>query len=154
MVARHPSERRPTAVFGKTAPVQRRGVEQIDTEREGSLDRRNGDVVGKPYKEIAKRCRPESKDGNFEPRPAKHSTGQSGDRDHMDFFQPSGRFRIDGPPHRSAYGSHFETWVRCWQVWIAVRERWARSFTISIIQLETEPISWRPGKLESCDAKT
>jgi hypothetical protein len=61
-------------VFGKAAPVERGGIEQIDAESERPLDRSNGDVVGKPYKEIAKRRRPKSKYGNLKPRPAKRST--------------------------------------------------------------------------------
>jgi len=62
-------------MFGKAAPVERGGIEQIDAESERPLDRRNGDIIGNPYKEIAKRRRPKSKDGNVESRPAKRSTG-------------------------------------------------------------------------------
>jgi hypothetical protein len=84
-------------VFGKSSPVERGRIEQIDPEREGPLDRRNGDVVVKSYKEIAKRCRSKSEDGNFEPRSAKDSPGQFGDCDHMDLFQPNGQLRSNGP---------------------------------------------------------
>jgi hypothetical protein len=77
-------------VFRKTAPVERRRIEQVDAKREGPLDRGDRNVVAKSYKEVAQRRRSESEYGNFEPRSAEDSTGQCGRSNHMSLFQPHG----------------------------------------------------------------
>jgi len=69
LVARQPPDRCAAAMFGEAVPIKRRGVDQIDAERQRALHRGDGPAVIQLSKEITERRGTEAQHRNLDRGP-------------------------------------------------------------------------------------